>query len=102
MVSADEIAGLIHTIGRDVSEGQISLEALGESIGYDEQRLLDLLDLLERLDLAKLVTGRVEMTSVGRCYARASGHARRRIFADQVTDRIPFVKRVQDKISEKP
>jgi NitT/TauT family transport system ATP-binding protein len=102
IVSTDEIAGLVHTIARNRSGEQISLPALGQWIGYDEERLLALLDLLDRLDLAKLVADKVELTPVGRRYALASGQARRRIFADQLTDRIPLVKLVQGKITANP
>jgi NitT/TauT family transport system ATP-binding protein len=102
MISTDEIAGLVHTIARGGAEGQFTLATLGESIGYDESRLLALLELLDRLGLAKSAAGAVELTPVGSRYARASDKARRRIFAYQLTDRIDLVKLVQAKVAEKP
>jgi NitT/TauT family transport system ATP-binding protein len=102
IVSTDEIAGLIHTIARNRSGERVSLPALGQSVGYDEERLLALLDLLDRLDLAKLVTGKVELTPVGRRYARASGQSRRQIFADQLTEKIPLVNLVRGRVAENP
>lgn len=102
IVSPDEIAGLVHTIARNRSGEQISLPALGESIGYDEGRLLALLDLLDRFGLAKLAGRTVELTPVGRRYARASGQARRLIFADLITDKIPLVKLMQAKVARHP
>lgn len=101
-VSTDEIAGLINAIARNGPGGKIDLAALGESIGYDESRLLAILDLLDRLGLAKLVNGAVELTPLGSRYAGASGPDRRTIFADQLRDRIPLVKLIQGEIAAHP
>ena len=102
MVSTDEIAGLVSTIARNGSGGQIGLQALGESIGYDESSLLALLELLDRLGLTKFIDGKVELTPLGSRYAGASGQDRRAIFADQLADSIPLVKLIQGKVAAHP
>jgi hypothetical protein len=101
VVSVDQIAGLVQTIAHKGSDDKISLTALSE-IGHDEQKLLAIIDLLERFGLAKLRAGTAELTSVGRYYARASGQMRRTIFADQLKLNVPLVKTVQSKVASHP
>jgi NitT/TauT family transport system ATP-binding protein len=102
MVSTDEIAGLVHAIAHNGSASGMSLLTLSESIGYDEGRLLALLDLLDKLGLGKLANGTVELTPVGHRYQHASGQARRLIFADQLLRRVPLVSLVQNKVTAHP
>jgi NitT/TauT family transport system ATP-binding protein len=100
--SIDEIIGLLKILARLASAQRVSLADLSDTVRYDQERLLSLLELLGILGFAEVSGGAVRLTRAGRFYARASDHERKTVFAGQLGQRVPLAAYVRDALAAHP
>jgi NitT/TauT family transport system ATP-binding protein len=100
--SIDEIIGLLKILARLAFAQRLSLADLSDTVRYDQERLLSVLELLGILGFAEVSGGAVRLTRAGRLYARASDHERKTVFAGQLAQRIPLAAYVRDVLEAHP
>jgi NitT/TauT family transport system ATP-binding protein len=100
--SIDEIIGLLKILTRVAFAQRVNLADLSDTVRYDQEKLLSLLELLGILGFAEVSGGVVRLTRAGRLYARASDHERKTVFAGQLAQRIPLAAYVRDVLEADP
>lgn len=98
----DEIVGLLRVLARVSRGGQLGVSELADTLPYDPDRLLSLLELLQILGFVELGDGTVKLILVGRRHARARERERKIIFAHQLVRRLPLVAHLVHALEERP
>jgi NitT/TauT family transport system ATP-binding protein len=90
--SVDGIAGLAELAGQ--AEADTDLGDLAAVVGFEIDDLFPLVDALGLLGFANVVSGRLELTALGREFARADIQHSKKIFRDAALEWVPLVRRV--------
>ncbi len=101
-VSADELVGLLQGAYRRPHGKRVGLASLGRLFQSDDDRLLATVKVAEALGFAELSGGELELTPVGRAFAAAPSHDRKKIFAEQLQRAVPEVDLIKGKVASHP
>jgi len=101
-VAADEIVGLVKAAARRRQEQTVSLVSLRRNFESDDDRLLAAVKVAEVLGFAAVSNGALKLTPLGRAFATASSHDRKRIFGEQLRRALPWVNDLESAIVSHP
>ena len=101
-VSVDQLVGVTRIVSHSPFKGQATVPELADTLTFNGQQVVALLDFLRLLQLITLDEGKVTLTQEGADFARAHMTERRRIFADGLVMRIPIMRRLMDRLTSEP
>jgi len=90
--SVDGIAGLAELSGQAAADADLG--DLAAVVGFEIDDLFPLVDALGLLGFANVVSGRLELTPLGREFAGADIQHSKEIFREAALERVPLVRRV--------
>lgn len=97
-----EITGLIEILADPPFAGQADLPDLAEQAEVATDRMLDMLEAMDVLGLAKTEGGDIALTEAGRRFAEADVLDRKQIFRDQLTAGVELANHIRQVLDERP
>jgi NitT/TauT family transport system ATP-binding protein len=100
--AVQQLSGLIDTLNEAPYHGRADLPHLAEeeNLGMDE--LFPLIEALQLLGFAQVSQGDIELTALGRAYAKADMLARKPLFADALIKHVPLAAHIRRVLDERP
>jgi NitT/TauT family transport system ATP-binding protein len=91
-VSAGGLSGLLEILA--ARGGQDGLAELADELSFEIDDLLPLVDAAVMLSLARVHDAQLEITDVGREFARADIDTSKKIFGELIAERAPLIKAI--------
>lgn len=102
-VSVSKLTGFVDTLGSPEYANQtVELPALAEALHFEIDDLFPITEALEILRFAAVLEGEIELTERGKLFADADILARKKIFAEQLMQYVPFVKHIREYLDQAP
>lgn len=98
-VDPSELAGLIETMME--FEARIDLPLLADELMMDIDDLFPLMETLEILGFAKVSDGDIQLTDLGKTFAKADLQQRKKLFASCLLDKVPLARLIRMVLDEK-
>ena len=91
-VSAGAVTGFVELV--DDLGGKVDLYKIGESLAFDLENLLPIVETCRILEFAAVTSGDFELTPIGRELADATVLDRKTMFREQMLRHVPFMERI--------
>ncbi len=91
-ISAGAVTGFIELV--DDLGGQVDLYKIGESLAFDLEDLLPIVETCRILEFSNVTSGDFELTGAGKQLADATVLERKTMFREQILRHVPFVERI--------
>lgn len=91
-ISTGAVTGFIELV--DDLGGKVDLYKIGESLAFDLEDLLPIVETCRILELGAVTSGDFELTEIGRLVADATVLERKTMFRDQILKHVPFIERI--------
>ncbi|OGT68798.1 MAG: nitrate ABC transporter ATP-binding protein [Gammaproteobacteria bacterium RIFCSPHIGHO2_12_FULL_45_9] len=101
-VQISEILGLLEELASYEGRIRVDLPELAENLHFEINELFPICEALEVLRLAQVSAGDIELTAVGRDIVNADIQERKKLFATQLMQHIPFVRFVREVLDTSP
>ncbi len=98
-VDPSEISGLIETMTS--FENRIDLPDLADELTMNVDDLFPILEMLEALGFAEIFEGDVHLSELGKQFSDADLQERKRLFAQQLLEKIPLARYIRRILDEK-
>ncbi len=99
-VDPAELSGLIETMLG--FESRVNLPELADELMMTIDDLFPVMEALELLGLAKVASGDIQLSELGRQFASANLQDRKRIFAERLLSKIPLIRHIRKTLEERP
>lgn len=97
-----ELTGLLETLYSSEYPDRVDLPELAEDLHLEIDELFPLTEALEILRFAKVSEGDIQLTEVGRHFAEADILEKKKMFATQLLENIPFAKHIREVLDKRP
>lgn len=91
-ISAGAVTGFIELV--DDLGGKVDLYKIGESLAFDLEDLLPIVETCRILEFSNVTSGDFELTDTGKRLADATVLERKTMFREQILRHVPFVERI--------
>lgn len=98
----NRIEGIIDLLADEPFDGHADLPVLAEETELTDDQLLEVSRALALLGFAQLTQGDIEITPLGRTYAKSSNTERHEIFGKQLTANVPLVAYIRHGLEQDP
>lgn len=98
-VEPSELSGLIETMKS--FEERIDLPELADELMMNVDDLFPILETLEILGFAKVLDGDIQLSELGKQFSEADLQERKRIFAQQLVQKVPLARYIRKILDEK-
>lgn len=98
-ISAEVLAGLMEALHQPPFEGKADLPEIGGELSMELDEFFPIAEMLQLLGFAEVESGDIRLTEAGRRFVDGDVDARKRIFRDQLMQRVPIaalIRRVLD------
>lgn len=99
-VDISSLMGLLEEVIHANKNGPMELQDLAESLNLDVDSLFPSLDLLDILQLGRVVSGALELTREGTALGKAAIHQKKEIFSAHLLAYVPLVKTIRDTLHQ--
>lgn len=99
-VDPSELSGLIETLTD--FKGKIDLPELADELMMNIDDLFPILEILNVLGFAKVHSGDIQLTALGKTFAEADLQARKHQFAELLLENVPLARYIRRVLDEKP
>jgi NitT/TauT family transport system ATP-binding protein len=94
--------GLLERLLDDAFQGRADLPKLGEETELTDEELLPATEALALLELARLESGDLSITDLGRSYVAADYPQRQALFSQQLLSRVPLAAHIRHSLLQEP
>jgi NitT/TauT family transport system ATP-binding protein len=101
-VSSNVLSGLIETLAAPPYNGHADLPVLASQLQFEADEIFHLGESLQLLRFAQLSEGDLTLTEAGRRFANLETDARKKLFAQHLTDYVPVVGLIRRVLDERP
>lgn len=101
-VPISEMMGFLETLAAHTGKVKIDLPELAEELHFEIDELFPITEVLEILRFAQVSSGDIELTVLGKQLVEADILERKKIFAKQLIDQVPFAKHVRQVLDADP
>jgi NitT/TauT family transport system ATP-binding protein len=100
--SVQQLSGLVDTLTEAPYHGRADLPHLADEENLVMDELFPLIETLQLLGFAHVSGGDIEVTPLGRAYAKADMLARKQIFAEALVKHVPLAAHIRRVLDERP
>jgi NitT/TauT family transport system ATP-binding protein len=101
-VSSNVLSGLIETLAAPPYNGHADLPVLAGALQFEADEIFHLGESLQLLRFAQLSEGDLMLTEAGKRFANLETDARKKMFAQHLTDYVPVVGLIRRVLDERP
>lgn len=97
-----ELTGLVDEIAFQEKTGTVDLPLLAETLHLEGDSLFPLTEALELLHFATVSKGDIALTEAGRRFTEANIQERKKLFSDQLQQRVPLAQHIRQTLDSRP
>lgn len=101
-VESSELVGFVEALTEEAKKGPVDLPILADNLHLEADSLFPLTEALEILHFATVSKGDIHLTSEGQLFGTAEIRDQKKLFAQQLENKVPLAKYIRDILDNRP